>query len=251
MCKLRLHPKKSGYHTRHSPDAARINAILNESEVAPDSDYICNACYKTQLAMLKPKDVTDVESELRSKIEDWKKIRDSEGTQDVDKAILHTTVYVAIEIMNQRALLLSQASNVFLWAYANDNCSDINNTRVLDVGDSSTNDRLLNNLILYLQPYNEYKCVHKRFGTILYWRDGDILTSLLWALERAHIKESNATTYDNSYKPRKYENVLIEAASMMNDKIHAEIAKYNTDSNAKPDDINIEPQTLRTLVKNQ
>ena len=197
--------------------------------------------------MLKPKDVTDIESELRSKIEDWRKIRDSEGTQDVDKAILHTTVYVAVEIMNQRALLLSQASNVFLSAYANGNCSDINNTCVLEVGDGSTNYSymrwLLNNLILYLQPYIEYKCVHKRFGTILYRRDGDVLTSLSWALGRAHVKESNATAYDNSYKLRKHENVLIEAASMINDKIHAEIAKHKTEetySNAKPDDINIE-----------
>ena len=46
------------------------------------------------------------------------KIRDSESTQNVDKAILHATVYVAIETVNQRALLLSQASNVFLSAYA-------------------------------------------------------------------------------------------------------------------------------------
>jgi len=41
---------------------------------------------------------------------------------------------------------------------------------------------LLNQLILYLNQHMHYKCMHKKFGTILYRKGGDILTSLSLAL---------------------------------------------------------------------
>ena len=41
---------------------------------------------------------------------------------------------------------------------------------------------LLQQLIVQLHEHMSYKCVHKKFGTILYNKRGDLLKSLSWAL---------------------------------------------------------------------
>ena len=39
-----------------------------------------------------------------------------------------------------------------------------------------------------------YKCMHKKFGTVLYRREGDILTSLSWVLDSLYTNKE--TTYN-------------------------------------------------------
>ena len=64
----------------------------------------------------------------------------------------------------------------------------------LEVGDSTvkfSSRWMLNQLIIYLHPYMEYKCVHRKYGTMLFRRGGDLLTSLSLALGALSTKVHN------------------------------------------------------------
>ena len=94
--------------------------------------------------------------------------------------------------MHQRAVLLPSVSKVFLAAYTTDSETD-SNVHVLEVGEGTvkyTTRWLLNQIILHLQSFINYKCVHTKFGTIIFRKGGDILTSLSWALGRMQLKDS-------------------------------------------------------------
>ena len=79
---------------------------------------------------------------------------------------------------------------------------------------------LLNHLILYLQPYTDYKCIHKKFGTLIFRKGGDILTRLSWALGRAQLNDSeDMYMYDATAKQpfNSRARVLGEASDIVND----------------------------------
>ena len=75
-----------------------------------------------------------------------------------------------------------------------------------------------------------YKCVHKKFGTVLYCKGVDIMTSLSWALsalcykevcdEGDHIQDDQ---HDTTYKER----VITEAGDIVNDLLHEEIKRQS------------------------
>ena len=65
----------------------------------------------------------------------------------------------------------------------------------IEVGNTTlkyTSRWLLNQLILNLGIHLDYKCIHKKFGIMLYRRKGDILTSLSWALGTGTCTDANA-----------------------------------------------------------
>ena len=108
---------------------------------------------------------------------------------------------------------------------------------------------LLNQLIVYLQQHMSYKCIHKRFGTVLFHTGGDLLTSLSWALGRASVESTNQVQVileqkdvaTDAYK----EKVLNEAGDIVNNLIHAEISPSHSDLlMASPSQFNIE-QTIQ------
>lgn len=95
---------------------------------------------------------------------------------------------------------------------------------------------LLNQLFVYLSPYMSYKCVHMKFGTILYRKGVDLLTSLSWALGtalhlQAHTPEAGKENVliqdspnDSTYKQR----VLSEAGYIVNDLLQEEIRRQSS-----------------------
>ena len=93
---------------------------------------------------------------------------------------------------------------------------------------------LLHQIILHLQNYIKYKCIHRKFGTLIFRSGGDILTSLSWALGRAHTCGSEcACTCNTANMPlntSSTDSVLIEAGNIVNNLKHAEIAKHNTEN---------------------
>ena len=157
----------------------------------------------------------------------------NENTTAVTQATLHAVLYVADEIMHQRAVLPS-VSKVFLAAYTTDSETD-SNVHVLEVGEGTvkyTTRRLLNQIILHLQSFINYKCVHRKFGTIIFRKGGDILTSLSWALGRMQLKDSEDGYIINTNQhcdSKSKTNVLREAGDIVNDLIHSEITKQSSD----------------------
>ena len=135
-------PKQGTNFTRHSPNASQINKIMGELNSdrnfvhREEDDYVCNTCYKTHLAMLRCDDATYDHSKLMQLTESWKITLADDATDAITKAILHTMLYVADEIMHERAVLLPHVSQVFLTAYTEN--SDAHQTvHVLKVGEGT------------------------------------------------------------------------------------------------------------------
>jgi len=78
-----------------------------------------------------------------------------------------------------------------------------------------------------------YKCVHKKFGTILFCKGVDILISLSWALGMLGITESHSDTTTKqllSISTINKEQVLTHTGYIVNDIIHKEIGRQSSDS---------------------
>ncbi len=88
----------------------------------------------------------------------------------------------------------------------------------------------------------EYKCIHKKFGIVLYRRDGDLLTSLSWALGSSN----NTSVYlyekfESSTSERK--GILHKASLLVNSMIKEEVvrsAKTKALIEKNPEGLNID-----------
>ena len=135
-------PKQGTCFTRHSPDVIVINDLLSELNCddntvhLKESDCVCNACYRAHVAMLKTteKDIckSNNDTQLMHLIDTWKMaLADTKATLH---AVLH--VYVADEIMHERAVLFPSVSKVFLAAYTYTTDSETDRY-VLEVGEGT------------------------------------------------------------------------------------------------------------------
>ena len=82
-------------------------------------------------------------------------------------------------------------------------------------------------VLAQLHLHMEYKCVHKKFDTLLYNKNGDLLVSLSWALGRvSDLSEPTCDfTMGHSGGDNTKTKVLREAGEIVNDLIHEEINK--------------------------
>ena len=118
----------------------------------------------------------------------------------------------------------------------------------LDVGDSIikfSSRWVLNQLMLYLNPYMECRCIHKKFGTILYRKNGNLLTSLSWALGSVTCDTSISQNVNDNFEfsinatPESHKAlVLKQAGQIMNELIQNEI-KRNECTSQNPIHLNI------------
>ncbi len=128
---------------------------------------------------------------------------------------------------------MSHASQFFLKAYFESVPNDIN--YILDGPECTikfTSKWLLKKLLAHLHLHMEYKCVHKKFGTMLDNKSGDLLVSLSWALGRASIFSESACDFhiDHSGKDYSKQKVLREAGEIVNDLFRGEISKSNSEN---------------------
>ena len=168
----------------------------------------------------------DITSGLMHLIDTWKQMITDDDIDAVTKATLHAVLYVAENIMHQRAVLLPSVSQVFLAAYTSDDTGDKD---MLEGTIKYSTRWLLNQIILYLQPYIDYKCIHKKFGTLIFCKNGDILTSLSWALGRVQLSNSEES-YTKTITNNTRITILREAGDIINDLIHEEISKQDSDN---------------------
>ena len=115
-----------------------------------------------------------------------RKIKD-ETVNELTRAVMTTVLFVAGSFQQgRRALLLPQCVMVFLGSYSP---AKDNDDLYLELGDGIikfSSRWLLHQLITYLQPYMNYKCVTNKIGTLLYARDSDLLKRLSLALYDLH-----------------------------------------------------------------
>ena len=142
-------------------------------------------------------------------------------------------------------MLLPEACDVFLQAHT---CDDQGLDLEMEEGSVKFTSRwLLNQLILYLKLHLSFKCIHRRFGTLLYRTGGDLLTSLSWAhgtkrilhagnkSDETYEEIGQSKGYDQEYK----ENISSEAGCIINDLLHDEIKKLS-ENEIEPKEFNFD-----------
>ena len=182
------------------------------------------------------------DSMLRSMVVTWKAEANGNDTGLLTVALLRSVLFVAEHMLQDKALLLPQACNIFLQAYRVNYTGSIRAVQLdLDIGDSSVKFSarwLLNQLIIYLSNYMSYQCIHMRIRTILFRKGGNILASLSYALSTAFQTESSLPTVTDFIKPARpkeiredgnyKKRVLTDAVYLVNDLLHDEINKSST-----------------------
>lgn len=174
-------PKVYKSFCRHSPNAVLVSqhfAITAGIDIQIENDdYICTNCYKMHCSIIKSlkSQQNGSDDTLHESIKIWK--HTAENTTDlVTKATLAAVMYVAEHLLHKKAVLLPWACQVFLKSYGMNYSGSVNSVE------------------LYLDSHILYKCVHKKFGTILFRKGVDVLISLSWALGMLNIEENYTET---------------------------------------------------------
>jgi hypothetical protein len=118
-------------------------------------------------------------------IELWEKVINEPSTTALTKSILETVIFVGKQLQHDKVLLLTSASSFFIeWYTGVRNITSISSVE-LNLEDDTTKFTLrwlLQKLIQHLDAHMVHKCIHRRFGTILYKHNGYLLSSLSLAL---------------------------------------------------------------------
>ena len=184
-------PKVGSHLCRHSPDAAAVTQHLQETTgtevIIQPSDCLCYTCYLLHLTIHTSLHAKKEEAEhsLESAMQRWREQADNSDDK-LTKAILASVLFVGEHLVIEKALLLPQVCRVFLENYGVTLTDGLKSVDLnLEVGDSTvkfSSRWVLNQLIIHLNPYMQYKCIHMKYGTLLYRKEGNLLTSLSWAL---------------------------------------------------------------------
>ena len=207
-----IKPKPGTSFTRHCPDPTLVNKALygnsDEAEYLTPSDCICLSCYKAHLEIIKS---YKHEYKLVDMIQIWK-FAQSDSTDPLTKAILKVVLYIANEFESQRAVLLPKVSQLFLKEYlteTNECSEDQEHTIETKEGTMKFTSLVTEATEAHLHSFMNSICTHKKFGTLLYSKEGDLLTSLSWALG------SSSSVPEVLYQPSQYkmgaERILGEA----------------------------------------
>ena len=149
-------PKAGISFSRHIPNAAIVTEHLKKATdydivIAPQ-DVLCFSCYKLHCSILKSlnssNDNEGSDSSLQQNIKAWKNTND--GTDLLTSAVLSAVLFVAENLIQQKAVLLPWACQIFLQAYCNDQTGSTSTQLTLEIGESNvkfTSQWLLNQLI--------------------------------------------------------------------------------------------------------
>ena len=228
-------PKRDILYNRHCPNPTVINEHMNStfgtSISLNKSDNICYSCYKLHNSILKymERNEHSHDSALSHIIDNLdNKLSACTSEDKVTKAVAYTARFVAGSLLQNKALLLPSVSRLFIEQYYGADCTDVHSIRI-EVGDGFvmySSRWLLHQLIAELSFHLKYKCVHQRFGIILYRHEGNLLTSLSWAL--GSTLDANTAAYvpiTGTCKSINEKEILNNAAVIVNDMLHEEIKK--------------------------
>ena len=163
------------------------------------------------------------DDELMILIDKWNDDINTKKDNHLYVCIMKTVIYVAERLLAQKAMLLPDICSVFLEYYSNENHS----SESIETDECMTKFSarwLLNQLIYYLKHHLCHKCVHRKFGTVVYRTGGDIIGALSWALGD---RTTCSCTNQNPNITRGGDS-LAEAAYILNDIIHREIKRLKS-----------------------
>ena len=111
---------------------------------------------------------------------------------------------------------------------------------MIEVSDSTVNFThkwLLHLLIIYLQPYMQYKCVVRKIGTLVYPKNADPLVCLSWALHQQNKQDYQYTVVQ---QPESNEVSLINSAGACINNLLLEEIKKVSQNQQQPKEIDID-----------
>lgn len=247
-------PKEGTKFTHHSPDACTVSSYISDDdngrEILPD-DVLCIACYKAHQSLLAEIETIPeyINKCLYDDMKFWAEVQKEPSTDPpLTNAILETVIFVAKQLYQEKALLLSTACSVFLETYTGQNimCSISSIEVIINCEDGTTKFTsrwLLSRLVLHLNKYMRFKCMHKKFGTVLYKRDGDLLTSLSWALGANNYKQDYLFQHQESRQTcppieSQPDTLILHSGLLFNDLLHKEINQLSC--TADPSNLSID-----------
>ena len=194
------------------------------------TDYICSTCYKLHVTILESKAGLPINQSL-SEITAFLKSKLSNTEDRLASCIRQIVLYVAQFLLSDSALLLPDVSRMFFISYGFELDGDtITNASYelegLEGIVKFSSKWLLQQLILQLHEHMSYKCVHKKFGTILYNKRGDLLKSLSWALGSKGSTSTAASSFSLN-GPINDSKLLEDAWMLVKSLIHKEIEKMS------------------------
>jgi len=139
------------------------------------------------------------------------------------------SLFVAENLIHQKAVLLPWVCQVFLDAYLQvPEGSKSTPSPTLEVGESTvkfSSRWLLNQLISHLNQHMSYKCIHKKFGTLLHHKGGDVLVSLSWALSNSNMHADNETAHVTLHENAETDKLILYQASKILNHLFQEESK--------------------------
>ena len=192
---------------RPCPDVPHILKYLQEKTgfegELTENTKICYACYKSHLQMLKEANTISTNNDLFKLITSFKQsiipVQAVKCIEDVvNRSLAQTTLYVAESLYRQEALLLPSVHSAFS-QYA---AESIQTTNLEFGGDVHVKQLvtarwLLSNLVSALQHHLSYVCRVKKYGTLLYRTNGDILATLATSLHK--LSKSSHEDHDSHF----------------------------------------------------
>ena len=171
-------PKVGKTFCRHSPNALAVmkhfKTTTGTDTQITNEDCLCNNCYKMHCSLIKSLESAQKGSDdmLNDAIELWTTTINNDDIDALTRSVLAAVLYVAKQLLQNKAVLLPWVCHVFLQAYGYGDTGEINSSNLyIEIGEGNvqfSSRWLLHQLIVYLNSYMLYKCVHKKFGTILY-----------------------------------------------------------------------------------
>ena len=164
--------------TRQCPNAGLIikehptNATGFNGTLLHD-DKVCLTCYKAHLTILQEEKKKSRDDDLQLIIEEvrQKAYQPTTSQEARDLAINATIAHVGEQLLQQRALLLPEIHDFF----TEQQNQLVMANEIEHEGEAVTSQWLLSNLTTALQHHLEYACKAKKYGTILYRPNADLI----------------------------------------------------------------------------
>ncbi len=193
---------------RSCPDPQRFQQYLAENTgfegELTEGAKVCFTCYKSQLHMLKGAklvstdgDLLDLISALKTSLPPIEKV--GSVSDVINRAMAQASIHVAEILLQQEAILLP-AVHTYFSARSTESMNAANLQFVGGVKEHVTTRWVLSNLVVSLGHHLSYACRIRKYGTLLYRTDGDILNSLTVSLH----KLSSSTKHASAGKPPSY-----------------------------------------------
>ena len=228
-----------GCITRSCPDPLLIQRHLQEKtgfeETLCTGSKVCYACYKSQLQVINQNEVRNDSSlsDVIMKLKESLSSPDLSCIESIKKyAMGCTAVHVGEVLLKEEAMLLPAAHDVF--AKVASKC--IESTGMTFCGSVkalATARHILSYLTIVLEHHLSYVCEVKRYGTLLYRRDGNLFHALTCALHKPQCSTGEQCTSSKETPPTDENRMRQSILEDLNLAIlHQAIAYVNADSHS-------------------